>query len=448
MDLSNIQLEEQVQQTSLVSTMAYLVGVRRGLIDKPGQDTRLLESLAGNDDAIIMRSLCNIRSNLMLYFSRTEREMRNELKNLDRQSTYSEDINILYSKNVNIIKANYTVNKYLADINLLINNRLEKIRPLFPEWVNWEYIKDLFVMPKGQNENAIKAESTKFQQNQGYYPFKRYIHWIPEDEGNILYTDKKFINIIYRQHNDYFEDPSKFQDAGEEVKGNIYDFIRDAQTVMIMVDCENSDPYKLAATLTQLDEGEIAKIKKIVLFDDEHTTRAWSYLKPLTKIDVEHHTVERINNYKSLVDGKMMLAIQKAFLKEEADSFILLSSDSDYWAVISELPEAKFLVMIEEEKCGPDIKRAMDEHDIYYCYIDDFYTGKISEFKNAVLLTELRDRMAKLVNLNATDLVNSIYLSCRVDASEAEKKNFYDRYIKKLSMMIDDNDTLKIRIPD
>ena len=104
--------------------------------------------------------------------------------------------------------------------------------------------------------------------------------------------------------------------------------------------------------------------------------------------------------------------------------------------------------MIEEEKCGPDIKRAMDEHGIYYCYIDDFYTGKISEFKNAVLLTELRERMAKLVNLNATDLVNSIFLSCRVDASEAEKKNFYDRYIKKLTMMIDESDTLKIRIPD
>ena len=174
MDLSNIQLDDlQIQQTSLVSTMAYLLGVRRDLIDKPGRDTRLLESLARNDDAIIMRSLCNIRSNLMLYFSRTEREMRNELKNLDRQSTYSEDINILYSKNVNIIKANYTVNKYLADINQLINNRLEKIRPLFPEWVNWDYIKDLFVMPKGQNENAIKSESTKFQQNQGNYPFKR-----------------------------------------------------------------------------------------------------------------------------------------------------------------------------------------------------------------------------------------------------------------------------------
>ncbi len=437
-------------QTSVVTTMAFLTGVRRDLIEKLSDEKRLLEKLEKDESAVIVRCLCNIRSNLMLYFSQTEREMRNELKNLDRQPTYSEDINILYSKNVDIIRANYTVNKYLADINMQINNRLEKIRPLFPEWVNWDYIKDLFVMPKGQNESYIRSESTRFQQNQGKYPYKRYVHWNPEDEGNIFLNDEKFLKILYKQHKDFFEDESKFRDAATDVKVNIYDFIRQSGSVVIMVDCENSDPYKLVATLTQCDEEELAKIKKIVLFDDIHTPRAWSYLKPMTRIDVEYTIVERINNYKSLVDGKMMLAIQRAFLRGEADSFILLSSDSDYWAVISELPEARFLVMIESEKCGPDIRRAMDEHGIYYCFLDDFYTGnnELAAFKNKVLVLELKDRMDKLVSLNATELVNSIFLSCRVEASEAEKKNFYDRYIKKLSFTIDDSDTLKVRVPD
>lgn len=44
--------------------------------------------------------------------------------------------------------------------------------------------------------------------------------------------------------------------------------------------------------------------------------------------------------------------------KNDVDSFVIVSSDSDYWGLISSLPDAHFLVMIEREKCGPDIRSA------------------------------------------------------------------------------------------
>ena len=62
-----------------------------------------------------------------------------------------------------------------------------------------------------------------------------------------------------------------------------------------MVDCENSDPYKLCATLKNLDYEVMKKITAIILFDDVHTATAWRILENYTRIPVEHIMIERIN---------------------------------------------------------------------------------------------------------------------------------------------------------
>lgn len=76
-----------------------------------------------------------------------------------------------------------------------------------------------------------------------------YINWQPEEVGNILYNDKKFVTLLYSWNNDYFTEYSKVSDAGSYIKGSIYEFIESSEKTVIVVDCENSDPYKLCATL-------------------------------------------------------------------------------------------------------------------------------------------------------------------------------------------------------
>ena len=71
--------------------------------------------------------------------------------------------------------------------------------------------------------------------------------------------------------------------------------------------------------------------------------------------------------------------------KNDVDSFVIVSSDSDYWGLISSLPDAHFLVMIEREKCGPDMKEALADSGIFYCYLDDFYSGNSEDIKKQVL---------------------------------------------------------------
>jgi len=372
----------QSVQKGVSLTVAFLIGTKMDiLVDNNPNERELLDKLAKDKDAVIFRCLCNIRSNLMLNYISTERSIVFEMQNLDRQEIYKEDIKTLSKNDINIIKVNYKVNRYLSDINMLISQRISTVKDLFPEWVKWDYIKSLFVMPKGQNEEMIKSESKKFSQSRLSYPFTRYIYWHPVEEGNILLNDEKFLRILYRQFKDEFQDYSKVKDASESVKMNIYDFINNNESTVIVVDCENSDAYKLASVLKQLDSTEIERIHKIMLYDDVHTTKAWAFLNKITNIPVEHILVDRIKENKSLVDMKMCAGVSASYYRDNITSFILCSSDSDFWGLISSMPEAKFLVMIEYSKCGPDIKNALIENGTYYCAIDDFCTGNIKNFK-------------------------------------------------------------------
>ena len=105
-----------------------------------------------------------------------------------------------------------------------------------------------------------------------YYPYQMYINWVTMDEGNVLYNDKKFATLLYQWHCDAFTEYSKVSDAGAFVKNNIYDFVDDSEKTVLVVDCENSDPYKLCATLKNLDYEVMQKITAIILFDDVHNT--------------------------------------------------------------------------------------------------------------------------------------------------------------------------------
>ena len=75
------------------------------------------------------------------------------------------------------------------------------------------------------------------------------------------------------------------------------------------------------------------KITRIVLHDDYHTTIAWDYIEKLINIPVEHIEAERVTDRKSLVDMRMAVGVAKSYCMEDVDSFILCSSDSDFWGL-------------------------------------------------------------------------------------------------------------------
>ena len=438
-----------VDTKELVTTIAYLIGVKDDIITKCFEPdyTDLIQKLHENKEASIIRYLSKIRTTLFYKFKDTDQEMRYNLKNLDRLEWYNKDeIKKLHEWGIELIKPNYRAEKYMNDLCELIAANIDNCSSLFYDWVNWAYIRDLFCIPKYRQKGVLKQEFHKFLDKNLCYPFQMYIHWEPQNLGSILYSDGKFLSLLYSWHGDYFEDRSKYRDATDETKNSIYDFVKDSGRTAIAVDCENSDVYKLYGVLKNLDSDELAKIEKIILYDDEHTSPGWDHLGKFTQIPVEHIEVERVTDRKSLVDIKMTAGVCQNYYENSIDSFIIVSSDSDFWGLISSLPKARFIVMYEYEHCGQALKNALKEHDIYYCSIDDFCSGNTEDLKKAVLFDNLEQHIPDLLQWNGKELANHIHVEARIDATDKEILRFYEKYVKTLRLKYDSDGNVSVMI--
>ena len=119
--------------------------------------------------------------------------------------------------------------------------------------------------------------------------------------------------------------------------------------------------------------------------------------------------------------------------------FVLVSSDSDYWGLISSLEEARFLVMIEHENCGPDLKNALVNAGIFYCYIDDFYSGNTEDIKHIALFKEMHRYIENTVRLNINEMFEEAIRATRIEMNPAEKNQFMSQYVKTMQMTIAEN---------
>ena len=434
---------------SIVSKVAYLIGVPKRIFENQHEPPQLeiFQQLENDKNARIIRHLCIIRTAIERNFINDK--MRTEYKTILSlpQFVPADSIGQLSADNVSFIrKWNTKLPAHIIEINRIISDRINNCKHLFPLWLNWKYIRELFIMPNGLCEKGTQEAAAVYYEHILLYPYQMYIHWSPSDQGNILFNDKRFVSLLYRWHNDEFTEYNKVSDAGSYIKDSIYDFIDDSRKVVIVVDCENSDPYKLSATLRRLNSTYTEKITSIILFDDIHTASAWSSLEKFTSVSVEHILIERIKQNKSLVDIRLTARACQEYYENNVDSFIIVSSDSDYWGLISSLPKAQFLVMIEHNKCGPDMKAALANSGIFYCYLDDFYSGDSEELKTNALLQEMRDYMEKAVQLNAIDMLNDALRSTRIEMTSAERQQFYDKYIKTLQLSINDDGKVSLVI--
>lgn len=437
-----------VDTKEVVTTIAYMIGVRMSALTVSyGECSELIEKLQADKDATTIRYLCKLRTVLMQKFKKTDDLMRYQLKNLHNIEWYDKDnIKQLEKWGFTIIQANCRSEKYMQDLTRLINENIDKCSHLFYDWLNWEYIRDLFFVPKYNKNGVMKVEFNKYMANIEHYPFQMYIHWQPAEVGSIIYSDRKFLKIIYGQHNDSFTDYTKYRDADDETRNNIYNFIDSTEKTAIAVDCENSDPYKLYSVLKGLNQEELAKIEKITLYDDPNTTAGWDWLSKFTQIPVEHIEIDRVTDRKSLVDVRMTASVVTDFYRDGITSFIIASSDSDFWGLIESLPKAKFLVMYEYEKCGTAIKNALAQHGIYYCAIDDFCTAGTEELKRAVLFAELEKHLPSLIGENPLELTHKIYEATKVTATMKEMENFCNRYVKTLRLKVNSEGKFVIEI--
>lgn len=438
---------------TIAVTIGYLLGVREEhlnqLMDDAVEWVSLWEKLQKNENALAIRTFNNIRSNLMLQFKNVSRNTRvtsENYKPLDKMEFFEQDFKVLNRLEIRLYVPGNDINEYLRRIQTEIDRRIESVRALFPAWVEFKHIRFMFAMPKD-----VENESKQFQQNQNFYPYKRYFHWIyPEDIGNILLTDERILTVAYSNDGATFMDRQRVVDASDHVKNSIGEFIARGEKVQIFVDGENINPYTFASAMESLGTDEISKIDKLVVYCDAvHSPRAWKMLGSfLTDVHVEIISVERISEKKSLVDHKIVAGVSKAFYAQQVDSFILASSDSDFWSVIEDT-QANFLVMVERESCGYSFREIMRNNNVFYCYLDSFRTSQEDKLFHAVLRHELNEVIENTFpTVNAKSILAQALWQSRREVSDGVFEELFSTYIRNLRFKIEKDGTLSVTLPE
>ena len=465
----------------ITTTIAYLIGVPDEKININEKfDVAEFEKLKTNDNATIIRCLCRLRTQFLKNYKHIDDAVKFQMKPLESLSDYLDIDAIKYLRRkeieVNISNAKSpTVN--ISYINQYIVDNIDKIKPIIPDWIKFEYIKALFLMPGGysghnganiRNDykkifNIILDAGKTYASQRSDYPFQMYIAWpkkFRETDGNILFNDLKFLKLLYAANGDRFQANRYVIDASETTKEEIYDFLDEAVNVAIFVDCENVDPYSFGSTILNLDNDELSKIKKIVLYDDVNTSTAWDYITSIINIPIVKKDIERIIDNKSLVDVTMTAGVCEEYYRNNMESIILASSDSDFWGLIKQLPDAKFLVLNEFRKTSTAILDQLDKYRIQHCFMSDFAQDKIQQFKSDVLYRGLAERIKNFNQTGTFDtldvdkLLQELFYDANISGAESqvqkEKDAFFDKYLKK-GLLIkpvteDGKTTLKIEL--
>ena len=243
---------------------------------------------------------------------------------------------------------------------------------------------------------------------------------------------------------------SNVRGEGKETQRNIYSFVDASEQTVALVDCENCDPLKLCAALQSMQPETLAKITKIILYNDVNASSAWGLLAKHTKATIEHQMSERVLTGKSLVDVMLVAGCCKEHYANHVNSFLLFSSDSDYWGLISSVNTAKFLVMVEQDKVSYEVVQKMVESDIPFCYLDQFCQGGQSHrMKVDALLSECKRFAGKhFESFNVKEMMNVALLQTRIELSKTEEKQFYERYLKTMRLKIEADGTVRLLITE
>lgn len=440
------------EKKELVSRVAYLCGVDEKYFGD-GQQAFLpdvFQKFNKNDRALLIRSLCRLRTAIELNFKKLNDSIFKEGRSFFALTDYypKDALVFVEEKGIRLPTGSKQLTDILCEINKTIGDRINNCRDLIPGWINWDYIKELFIMPNGHKREGTQAAAALFYENKAYYPFTVYINWRPHQVGNLFANDYKFAQELYSWHKKTFLDVSNLSDVSAEIKGRIYSFINQSRSVILVVDCENADPYSLCAMFNCIDDEQANKISKIILYDDPQAPSGWRFFEKHVNIQpekIEHNMIQRILDNKSLLDVKLTSRVTREFYKHNVDSFVLVSSDSDFWGLIEELPDARFLVMLEHRKTSRELKRVLEEHGIFYCYTDDFYTGMDNSLRMEAMLSEF-NAFFETRAFNVRELFEEVLTRTRVEMQDGEKSQFYDKYLRQLALTVEKNGDVKIQL--
>ena len=328
------------------------------------------------------RKLCSLRSLIIANFTDINEQFRNGVQLADIPMT-ARLVSDIAKYDINIVNAG-SLSRNVIELNSLIDARIEKIALGF-KGIPQEWIQEMFSMPAGDTIDGVRMAVRRYRQFKNFYPYQKYVNWpfaeTPEEKRskNIFGNDKDLHALLAEIH------------ANKESK--LIDFVGTANDVVVVVDCENSDAQRLYDALRTVK----GNLRKIILIDDTHTNLMWDEMVREYResgVAIEHDELPRLKEQKSLVDLRMVAKTCEEFYKNNVSHFILASSDSDIWALISSLPDAEIMVLAEKCKCGDVLIEALTQHKIQRLFLEDITTAS-SELMDRIMHKQIEALMSK-----------------------------------------------------
>ena len=430
----------------IVSKAGYLLGVDKSIFDSGELLSEIYEELEKNQDARMVRNLCFLFTCIEHCYKQLQ--MVNDLKNLHSMDMTKAATEALRKDGLDIVKANCTLDEYRPRIAAEIANRIQGCKDIFPMWVPWEYIRQMFSFPTKTKDRAQERAWLYYNENIIRFPYNVFLNWqFKADEGgNLLGSDEQFLIRLYAQNGDTFCEYDKVRGESKQTQQNVEQFLLHSVRSEILVDCENCDPLKFFAVLQSLSPEAIGKIQKIFLFDDVNASSIWGLVEHYTKAKVDRFMTQRVVEGKSVVDMTVAVCCCQEHYDKKIDSFLLFSSDSDYWPLINNVVTARFLMMFEREKTSKAIVNKMREHHVLYCYTDQFCkAGDAYRLRNDALALECASYLKQqLGSCNIEDMLQSAYGQTRIEMTEKEKELFRKSLVDKLRITMDTEGNLSI----
>ena len=450
----NLPLKTDAPRTKreIVSRIAYLIGIDDRYFGIGQNDTAnpqfyksVYEEMNQDKEARIVRNLCHLRTNLQKNFKPILIEMTSDVKNLNSipDLVPQEALKTLEDDGIQFVRARRRLDEYIVDVHNYLLPHVPNCQKFFPEWIKWPYIKNLFFIIKGNTTEGNKEAAKLYNEFRDWFPYQSFINWDPDlNDGNILRDDAKFLPILYERNKDRFYDMSKVTEAGDAALTDPEEFFSRAERVIIAIDCENADPCKVIGITKDLqDRGMLSKVSKILLVDDEHTSPQWRALRRNENLPLEYYLTDRVKEEKSAVDVALAIKCYREIVESRAegnviDSAIIISSDCDFWPLIELTPEVNFLVMLEYDNCSQAYYQRLQNNDIPFFYIDEFFRAGNVELKTEIVLQEVIREIEEnhLSKLNLYSIINRALVKLDLKMNEAEITQFLEKYITGMTI--------------
>ena len=405
----------------LCKKLQYLIGVPAKYID----DYDTLNDGVWRE----IRKLCSLRSMIIANFTEINEQFSSgvELRDIDATGWIVNDLALL---GITINNA-HSLSRNVMALNELIDDRVKDVSLEF-DYLPEEWIQELLHMPNGDTVGGVQDALRRYRQFKNYYPYQRYINWpfaeTPEEKRskNVLGNDRTLHEMLADIHRNKFT--------------QLCDFAGVAGDAVVVVDCENSDAQRL------YDSMEVVKhlARKIILVDDTHTNLMWDEIVQEFRkegISIEHDELPRLKEQKSLVDLRVVAKACEEHYKNNIQHFILVSSDSDMWALINSLQDATFLVLAERCKSGDVYVEELTKQGIKYMFMEDI-VEESTLLQDRIVRREIAKRM-RWPCYNVKSLVSKVLKDLNL---YLDKEAFHEYVLEALGEVVPVEDIGKKKI--